>query len=212
MRVAILSAALLGLVLAGCGNQIGGNEGFETLAQVWKQRTTKAPAPKPITRASLGDFADPVLYAAIPKRNVESLLTIAMANRYATTWQTPDNITLTTRDGLLIETRGLGEDLMSAAVPDIRSVRGMAPRTLYHIGGDGATKTTEYQCQITAAGSETIDVLGINYRTVRVDEDCTSVASSLQNRYWIDGTGEIRQSLQWVSESVGYITLLRLID
>jgi hypothetical protein len=206
---AVLAAALL---VSACGSSDSGYEGYDAFFELLRERTGQMPETTPITRAGIGTFSDPLLYAALPSREVESLLGLAQRNGRAETWMTRDNIALILRDGVLIGSRGLGEDLMSAEVVDVRSARGPASRTHFHIGDDGATQQIVFRCAIAEAGTERIDLLGEVRMAQRIDERCDGPDGAIHNTYWTDPGGPIRKSTQWVSGSVGYITLQRLID
>lgn len=209
MRATCLAAVLL---TASCGNSPGVSDGYDAFFALLRERTGPAPETRPLTRADIAGFTDPLLYAALPEREVEALLGLARRNGTTETWMTPDDIALILRDGVLVGTRGLGEDLMSAAVPRIRLSGAASPRSAFHIAGDVETVRTDFNCVIAPGVSDSVTILGETRRLTRVAERCTGPSGDFENLYWFDAAGTIRASRQWVSTSVGYITLQRLID
>jgi hypothetical protein len=209
MRWSLIAVASL-LGLTACGNSQDGFEGYDAIRQYVRAQT--APPPQPLTRAMIGDFTDPLLYAALPSRNAEAFLGIAMVDGPIVTWWTQNQVALILRDGALIGTRGLGEDLMASSAPDMRVARGTSRRINQYIGPDDTTLTLAWACEVTELGMETVALLGQAWTGKRVDETCDGSAGKLVNSYWLDRDGSIRQARQWVSPSVGYITIQRLID
>lgn len=205
----ILALLGLGLLLTACGNDTTVNLESNMLRDALKERVSgDAPQPQ-ITRAALGGFTNPLLFARIDERDGTAFLAIAGRNGNSVTWRSPGEISLTFRSGILVASRGLGEDLMSASAP--RIAPGQHQRTHYYVDGVDQTSTIRFDCKIRASGSESIVVLERGYTAQRYDEFCQSQKRSFQNSYWVSGS-VMRQSRQWVSDSVGFITVQRVID
>jgi hypothetical protein len=210
MRGSLAAIALA--ALCACGNDPYGREGYDAALAEWRRLTAAAEAPQPLTRAAIEGFEAPLIRAAIPARGAESFLGLAMTDGPVETWWTPDQIALTLKSGILIGSRGLGEDLMAAKTPDIRRVRGAFERVHQYIGDNSATESVTWTCLVQERGIETVDLFGLAWSGRRIDETCDGLAGEFVNSYWIGGDGTIRQSQQWVSNSVGYVTIQRLID
>jgi hypothetical protein len=126
-----LTAALAVLALvAACGNEKSEPSGLgaafgsvakSTLGKVKGKRgaATAAKAPAPVTRADLEKFGVPILRAKIEVRGADALVTPTDTKGSIVTWSTTDGTTFTLQDGVLIQTRGLGADLMSAQAPSV---------------------------------------------------------------------------------------------
>ena len=165
-----ISALLLaGAMLAGCGS-------IEALRK-------GGPAPDPragLTRAALEEAGQPVLYAALPKRNAASLLGLTGRNDTVLTWQTPDNISLSFDEGVLTATRGLGFDLMSAETAETRRMLAGAERPGAATRGCTAISTASIVTgskAICADGDtrrETITLVGATREVTRIAESCTA--------------------------------------
>jgi hypothetical protein len=130
-------------------------------------------------------------------------------------WRAADNVQIYTRDGMIIGTRGLSFDLMTADVgaagPVITSGRsGQITRIHRQLDGQDRMKITSYICDILPAGSETIRTGETSYAsTLRVDEQCFSPSGDIENRYWLRD-GQILQSEQIFNRDVGRIRILFL--
>jgi hypothetical protein len=164
-------------------------------------------------RAKLEAAGDPLLRVASTALGQTSLMTVADAKGDVITWKTQDGATFSQRSGVLIQTRGLGADLMSADVPSVGQLRsgGSYQRIYFFLGPDDQGTRRTYDCTTTVIGPETIEIMARSHATIHVTEICERPLSKLENDYWIEG-GTIRQSRQWVSGSVGSVEFQRVID
>ncbi|SFE72541.1 YjbF family lipoprotein [Roseivivax sediminis] len=95
----------------------------------------------------------------------------------AVLWLAPDGAGFTFRGGLLVATRGLGDDLMSTDVSDLAALMsagedGLAERFQSRLDGEGQTVLESYVCTVTVSG-------------MRVSEDCTGMTEDFVNTYRI---------------------------
>lgn len=223
----VAAVAVLAL-LAGCGNDKSGpNPMVSAIGAMAKQSVAKAKAKKsggtasaakPATpaelRAQLEAAGKPVLLASSKTLGQTSFLGIADAKGDVITWKTPDGATFSQRNGVLIQTRGLGSDLMSAQAPSVGQLLqagGSYQRVYYFLGDDDQGTRRTYDCTTAITGKETIEVLGRSYSATRVTESCERPLGKLTNDYWIEGQS-IRQSRQWVSGRIGFVDFQRVID
>lgn len=227
-----LKAALAGLaalaVLAGCGNDKSPNPmaaavgavAKSGMAQLKGQKAGPAPAAKAASpeelRAELAKAGQPVLLVSSKALGQTGFLTVSDAKGGVLTWATPDGANFSQRDGVLIQTRGLGFDLMSAQVPSVGQLLQVGTpyqRVYFFLGPDDQGTRRTYDCATTSVGAESIDVLGRSHATTHVTETCTrsSGGGKLTNEFWIEGL-MIRQSRQWVSGGLGSIDFARVID
>lgn len=222
-----LAAAVAALaLLVGCGNDRGGPNpvvaaiGGMAKTSMAKAKAKKAggeaPAAAPVTpadqRAKLEAAGKPVLLVAAASLGRTALLTIGDAKGDVLTW-TADGATFSQRNGVLIQTRGLGADLMSADAPSVGQLRSGASyqRIYYFLGADDQGTRRTYDCTATVVGPESIKVMARSHATTRVTEVCERPLGKVTNDYWIEGA-TIRQSRQWVSGAVGYVEFQRVID
>jgi hypothetical protein len=216
-------AASLLAALAACGSskpegsplgQAVGSIAKATVGRVVARRAPPQAAPAPVTRADLEKFATPILRAVIPVRSADALLTITDAKGGTVTWATTDGTTFTQRDGVLIQTRGLGPDLMSAQAPSAQALRtdgGTHQRVYYFLGEDDRTTRRSYDCTVTADGTEEIEIFARTHKVEKFSETCARPQGSITNTFWFEGP-VIRKSKQLASGGLGFIEFERVID
>lgn len=219
---------ICGLVLIGALSACSKGEEQTTLlteiAATAKTRFAKkepAAAPPTLTRAALQQLDIPLLEATIENRGDTAYLAPQRQRNDSrpgalTVWRSGDDVTLTLRDGVLIATRGLRDDLLSASTlvtsggAEGPSRNGPRRFVLHH--GANQDIAFAFQCTQTRLGPETVDVLGKAYRTTHLRETCQGDDGQIQNDYWIDSqNGTIRQSRQWAGPTIGYI-MLRVLE
>ncbi|RYI33122.1 MAG: hypothetical protein EON48_03410 [Acetobacteraceae bacterium] len=223
----VAAAAVLAL-LVGCGNdKSGANPMVSAIGAMAKQTVAKAKAKKsgaaPASakaatpaelRAQLEAAGKPVLLASSETLGMTGFLAIADQKSGVITWKTPDGATFSQRNGVLIQTRGLGADLMSAQAPSVGQLLAAGTgyqRVYYFLGDDDQGTRRTYDCVTAIVGKETIDILGRKQSATHVTETCERPLGKLSNDYWIEGQS-IRQSRQWVSGRIGYLQFQRIID
>lgn len=111
--------------------------------------------------------------------------------------------------GVLVATRGFGDDLFtlsSRGVPEaLRAGGGQVVRHMETLDSRDQIRTTRFECAFASPGSEVVD-LGLRQVSLRrVDEHCRSEALIFDNIYWLDGSGRILSSRQFVSPTVAYL-------
>jgi hypothetical protein len=123
-----------------------------------------------------------------------------------TTWRTTDNVTLSFDGGVLVATRGLGDDLMAGGAAatlqalTLPGTSGPYPVQRRQLSGDNHDLMTTLTCRMAAA--VLVDALSLRVETC---QDATGPA--WQNRYWVGRDGAVNRSSQWVSPGVGLIEL-----
>jgi hypothetical protein len=119
------------------------------------------------------------------------------------------------KDGVLVATRGLvGEDIMAASAPGLLDALaaggGTIDRAIETLNSVNRIQTATFTCTITPAGTENIN-LGIRTAdAARFDENCRGATLIFDNIYWLDETGAILASRQYVSPTVAYLRSNRL--
>ena len=110
--------------------------------------------------------------------------------------------------GILVGTRGLGNDLMGADISGVRATLnaggGTVTRRHSFLSSEDQIFTRDMTCTITREGSETLQTLRGPRDTVKFVEDCQGRLLVFKNSYWIAG-GEILRSRQAVSGTEGFI-------
>lgn len=158
----------------------------------------------------------PLIVAALEERGVSGVLVEAAARAGGVqVWTTVDNITFTTREGVLIGTRGSGDDLMSVDVAELlallRSGRdGQAVRVNRRLNGDDTIVAESYLCEVAGQGPRTIDIDDHAIDSRLVAESCHGPRESFENLYWL-AAGRVIQSKQWIGPKSGTVSMREVI-
>lgn len=149
--------------------------------------------------------------------SVGSSATLAGVSRRGTAsapvmvWRGADEATFTTRSGLLIATRGTGDDLMSSDVRGVESALrgggGAYARSYVVLQGNTRGRTLRFDCQLQAGGAETLTLVGQRRDTTRFEESCSGAEGAFRNTYWRGGDGTLWQSRQWAGPEIGHLVI-----
>jgi len=191
------------ILLAACGNM----QERDALAQQLLARLT-SPQQAPtvmdvatlkasLTPEVLAQIDGPVLIAEVPDRDAVSALTRVGTNGGVETFLTPDGISVSMRNGVIVATRGLGFDLMTADVSEpLVALRGggqSAVRIHRYLDGENQIFMRNFVCAYTQQSNR------------QVTENCKSSSLSFSNTYVLGAGGRILRSSQWISPQVGSI-------
>ncbi|WP_435988427.1 YjbF family lipoprotein [Sulfitobacter sp. SH24] len=192
---------LLTIGVASCGTEKPEQVTFASAVQSLTGQATKAQTSQtvdnirrqltPEVRQRFGNNA--LLIARLESRDQASVLIQSGVNRDVETYVTPDGISLSLRDGVLVGTRGLGFDLMNTDVSETAiSNRGRAVRVHRYLDGESKIVIKSYIC---------------DYRGVDpIVESCKGKDTQFQNSYRVSAS-EIVASRQWIGPEVGYIQI-----
>ncbi|ABA80370.2 YjbF family lipoprotein [Rhodobacter sphaeroides] len=220
MRHAIGASLLAACaLLAACGSQedTQGKATYvkQALSAMTGGKEKPATGPQNLTRAKLARVTSPLLVVEVEGTSAWALMVPFQTNGGVVTWSSTDDRTVALRDGVLLATRGLGPDLMSAEVPSaarIASASGNYLRVHYQIDGLDQTVKREYRCTLATDGPKTITIVERNYPTRHVLEHCEGATGQFTNEYWVDDAGTIRQSRQTFDQGLGKLKISRVID
>lgn len=211
-----LAGALVaaGLGLAGCGSDTARVGDVQLVRELVTQRASRSAArtaqPVQPTRAAVAAVGLPVIVATIEKLNSTALMADIGHNGTVTTYTSGDASTVSLDRGVMVATRGFPGDLMSASVPSAATLArasGNHVRVHYLAGELDRSVRRDFACTLSAGGPETLVIAEVAYATRIVDEACSDGSSSFSNRFWFESSGKIRQSRQWLGETVGYLKL-----
>lgn len=216
VKQVLASAMIALLLLSACGPETGDHEGFTlgvaALKKLAAGKTDPVPPPN-YTRAALDQAPAPLLRARIETGGAVAFLGVIGEGRGVVTWASVDGLSITLRDGVVLATRGLGTDLMSAGVP---TAAGLATgsrdqrRHFYLFGGE-VEQERAFDCALRDVGNERITVVELAYDTRHRVETCAGPGGlTFENHYWFDNRAIIRQSRQWISPDVGFLELQNL--
>jgi len=130
-------------------------------------------------------------------------------------WLGIDGTTLTFKNGHLIATRGLGEDLMSSegTFPSFHLISGSAEYFKRHswLFSDNQIMSLNYSCIAAVESTEQpITIFDKTFFVRRTFETCNAGNSTIENEYFFERNGILRRSRQFHSPALGYIFVERL--
>jgi hypothetical protein len=213
MKSVLAATAALTLLVA-CGNQA-----TDGLALPLLQRAVPSLGPEPtetpgFSPADIAGNLDGYIIITIPELGPPVAARLIAANGDDTTWQAQVGFTAAFRDGMLVATRGLPQDLMGADVEAVRAAiragGGSVTRVQSYLDAQDQIVSLTYDCTIRPDGTELVD-LGLRQVTLRkLVETCESPAIIFENLYYLDDAGRILSSRQYVSRTVAYLRSNRL--
>ena len=130
-------------------------------------------------------------------------------------WLGVDGTTLTFKNGHLIATRGLGEDMMSSegTFPSFHLISGSTEyvKTQSWLSKDNQITSTNYSCTASVEHArEKIIISDKTFLVQRAIETCIDGDSKIGNEYFFERNGIVRRSRQFHSPALGYIFVERL--
>lgn len=217
-------AALLALsTLAACGGGTHSGASDKSLAGIFVQnvqgvvtaRRAAPPDARAVLTADLIASAESSLLLVV-NRNADAGFTMVplSVNRGVEQWTDASGGGLLRRNGVLVGTRGLGFDLLTADVDPLLQALGrgggQAVRVNRYLDGQNQVVAVQFICDVRRAGGQTLEYYGRHYVTTVYEEDCRGDAESFTNRYWIDRAGGIRRSEETVSPEIGVLEINQL--
>ncbi len=181
----------------------------------------QAAAARPaLTRALLEQVDNAVLEVAVERRDISAFLFRVLERGDSDpgrieTWTTEDQkVTITTRNGMLIATRGLGGDLLSSAVQteaDRPGPAGGGAHVQMIRDLDNRERAVALSCELVDLGPETLDIVEWRLATRHLQQRCQGAGGRIENDYWVDPrAGVVWKSRQWAGPHLGYLRLRRL--
>lgn len=216
MRAINLVAAAAGLFLAGCsgGTDLPNTQAaqFGTYVDVLRTRPEATPAVPALTPAVIDGLTVSTLEVQL-ERTGQTAFLVPYSDRSGglRTWRTADDVQLTMRSGVLVTTRGLGNDLGStdagSAVQSVRTRNAVSgPHTLYVKNGDNGITQIPLSCDMRNLGVEAIEIVQRTTKTVHLQENCSGASAPVTYDYWVDTRdGTVLKSRQWAGPGVGYV-------
>lgn len=132
-------------------------------------------------------------------------------------WISGDGVMIALKDGLLVATRGLAPDLMSADAAQsarLLSARRDGAAELFHsrLDGEDRTVTSAYICDLQDIQYFALDLGSRVVPTRYMIQTCHGLHEDFTNYFWVDTrTGDIRQSRQQVTPELGLLALRQVL-
>ncbi|MBC7479838.1 MAG: YjbF family lipoprotein, partial [Pseudorhodobacter sp.] len=202
MRYLLLTLAAV-VTLSACGDDPSfkayGGGAFPLLAAL-KAKTAPSPilgaTNDPAIRAGIVNFraglqkeGQPLILASNASLKFGTLLAPFGGSNGVETWSSTGYQTISLRDGMMVATRGFGQDLMSSVLPStatIAAAQGTTTRRYSYLDGADKMQSVDFACQLAPAPPESIEVVAKPYVTRKVTEACSGPKGSFTNEYWFD--------------------------
>ena len=217
-----LLALFLGLTtLTSCSNSPdltkGEIEMFPLIRDAVQAQTTPenfVDARKLVTRDKIDASGMEVLFVELESGKNGTSIKYPGAN-IGEVWLGVDGTTLTFKNGHLIATRGLGEDLMSSegTFPSFHLISGSTEygKQQSWLSSDNQITSTNYSCTAVVENArEKITIFDKVFLVQRAIETCTDGDSKIENDYFFESNGVVRRSRQYHSPALGYLFVERL--
>ncbi len=167
-----------------------------------------------LTRKLIDDANVPVLLVELPSGQ-NGTLTKYPGLGIGTTWLGKDGATVTLERGVLIASRGMGDDIMGGSnkMPDFNKIKGknFYSRSLSYIEEDNKIKVHNFDCQIQKDKQPyEVDILNATHNVQDFIEICQGEFLSIRNSFSVDANNIVRKSYQYHGKTIGYIITERL--
>lgn len=195
----VFSTLFIALSLSACGMMPFGPKGASSNSKVVVLNTTKS--------------VTPTIRVFLESRGASAVLAQASTLGSVTSWTDESDVSVSLNNGVVVETRGLGDDIMSSDVSNsLKALRGDFGDSFYErfqtsLSGELETEFRAFQCQISDRTNATIKINSITLPVTKIVESCATIGFSVSNIYWQGANGVLLRSRQWISEGVGHMTI-----
>ena len=185
---------------------------FQTGYDLIRPKTKGEDARDVMTAERLDTAGSPVLLAVTRSVDQGNTLIPISANRGTVQWTDIAGGGLLTRGGVLVGTRGLGHDLLTADAAGLRAALAAGGGTRVnrietHLRADNVQIRRQYLCDVMPVGRDTLSFYGSTFEAVVYEERCRGEGETRVNRYWLDGGGVVRRQEVVVSDEAGVLEL-----
>ena len=217
-----LASLCLIVILASCSNAPETETGEIRTLQLLKKAFDSSNQEKQfidarnlINRQQINAANVPVLFVELASGQ-NGTLTPYPGQGVGQTWLGADGATITLKRGILLASRGMGDDLMgsSSSMPSWSKINKKPEtyvRELNHITGNNKISKRVFNCDIEKTSSEEqIKIWDVTFKVDKFEESCSNGSLTFKNVYHVDVQGVVRRSTQYHSVSLGSILIERL--
>lgn len=219
--IMIIRLFCLNILLLGCTNTsdflTGELEIFSVIEGALKRDNTKhefVDARALVTREKIDAAGIPLLFIELKSGQNGTSIKYPGVN-IGEVWLGIDGATITLNNGILIATRGVGDDLMATSgnLPNLSQIRSpfSYEKKQTWLSEDNQVSSITLSCKIIISPQPIdIDVFDKRFTVRRAEENCQSENFNVQNLYFVDDLGIVRRSKQYHGKSTGHILIERL--
>ncbi len=162
-----------------------------------------------LTPARIAAIDVPMILVEAPGVGVAATLLQVGRNGDVSTWQTRDGVQLSLLDGVIVASRGLGHDVMSADVSGVQRAlvrRGGAYQRVWsEPDGDFGLVYHTQDCVLAVSGRRSNDGPTGPATVLRMVETCDGPDGGIRSIYDIGPDGFIWGSQQWLTPEIGLL-------
>ena len=164
-----------------------------------------------ITREIVEEAGDPILFVEL-KDGKNATLSLFPWENVLPVWLGVDGSTVTAKNGVLISTRGMGDDLMQSEYEKTfwgMSNPGKQYRKIYtYLMEDNQLVSKYFDCSFDLGKKfSIISVFDKEFSVSMRVETCMGQNTNFKNNYWIENSGTVRRSTQFHSNEIGQVLL-----
>ena len=216
--IRIMICAVLFLAACSGGRETSYDQADETRAyiNIFREVGEEATAVPALTPKFIDSLTTPTLEATVERFGQVALLAPYSERADASAgalrvWRAGDGTQLIFRSGVLVATRGLGNDLGStlsdAAVDAIQSrvpVSGL--HRLYVKNGEHGISQITLNCEMRVIGKEQKESVSSPQNAIHLQSVCSGFTDTITYDYWVEpGDSTVLRSRQWAGPELGYI-------
>ncbi len=222
-RFGLIGCAAL---LVGCSN-MQGNQNVFTVGKAVVDTLREAPpesAPDPaivarVANEALARTEGPVAIYHLEKHKASAVLRPIARNGDYVTWASytgSERLSVTSKDNVLVATRGLGDDLMSSELEGLLALvkarqDGTAEIRQNYLDGENQTHEVTSVCTVRRGARENVPgATGGQVRATTMTATCRGEDETVENTYVVSDAGEILRSRHWAGPSMGHSVISRL--
>lgn len=145
-----------------------------------------------------------LLLVTAPALDAQAPMKLVGSSNGVDTWMSADRYSVSLREGVVVATRGFGFDMMGgdaeATLGAVAAPKaGIYSRQWRYLTADNRSTWLKAGCAMTPAA----DSSGAR----RLEEACTTDTNTFTNVYWMEASGQILRSRQWISAEIGYLEI-----
>ena len=217
----IAQSLLMLLVVSGCNNSTTFESDHITTVKLISKALENdsngkiyTDARKIVTRKMIDEANTPLLFVELPSGQNGTLWKYP-GKGVGLTWIGVDGATITFEKGILIASRGMGDDVMNGhtEMPSWKSINKLKnyERSLSYLHDDNKIFTRKLNCSMKKEKTSVIlTIFEVEFITDKYLETCTDIFGKINNIYFLDRKMILRKSEQYHSETIGYIITERL--
>ena len=222
MEIKLLLRITLILTLSCCSNtselETGEIKTLKLIKETFKKPSNSKQfidARKLLSREQIDSAKIPVLFVELPSGQ-NGTLTKYPGQGVGQTWLGADGATITLEQGVLKASRGMGNDLMGSSYftppwsnpgNEITAYK----RHVSYINGDNKISITVWECFMEKSNQkEKLKIWNVDFFVIKFEEHCNKNDIRIVNTYYLDKQNTVRKSIQYHSDTIGYITIERL--